>query len=315
MITLLTGDNSFAIQRELERCTKEFDGEVERVDGAELRAERLPELLVGTTLFAANRLVIIKNLSENNAAWVMLDDLLKRADAMGEVIFVEASPDKRTKTYKTLHKKAEIKEYNQWSEREAGKAETWVAEEARTMGLELDKKSVQMLVRRCVVPGVRAGGAVIDQWRLWHGLGKLSVLDEVTLATVEDVIETTPAENVFELLNAALAGDAKKVRQMVAALEMTDDPFKTMGLLSGQVFQLAVLSVTNLPSSAVAKDLGVHPYALGKLAPQAKKLGKAGVLKVVEAFTEADHNLKIGVSNPWLLIERALTKCALARRR
>jgi DNA polymerase III delta subunit len=71
-----------------------------------------------------------------------------------------------------------------------------------------------------------------------------------------------------------------------------------------------VLVVSDAPSADVAKDMGVHPYALSKLAPAAKRLGRTGAKKVVAAFAEADEAAKSSAADPWLLVERALIKVA-----
>ncbi|HEU4715546.1 MAG TPA: hypothetical protein VFS14_01825, partial [Candidatus Saccharimonadales bacterium] len=88
------------------------------------------------------------------------------------------------------------------------------------------------------------------------------------------------------------------------------DAYRLLGLLSGQAVQLAVLTLADKPSAEVAKDTGVHPYALSKLAPAARRLGRVGAKKVVTAFAEADEASKSSAADPWLLVERALMKVA-----
>jgi DNA polymerase-3 subunit delta len=150
-----------------------------------------------------------------------------------------------------------------------------------------------------------------DQWLLYQALQKLSVLDRVTPEVITEVIEANPVENVFDLFESALRGNARKVSHMIQTLELTEDPYRLFGLLSGQAFQLAALAVAgDKPSAEVAKDLGVHPYGLGKLTTYARSLGRSGAKKVIAAFAEADAGMKTSATEPWLLIERALIKVA-----
>ena len=284
----------------MRRIAAAFDGAVERVDGETLELKQLPDLLMGATLFADKRLVVVKNLSENKAVWGGLPEWLGRVSDDIHLVLVEAKPDKRTKTYKELQKAATVYESKLWTERDAGRAEQWVVEEAKSLEFALDKKSAHALVARVGV----------DQWLLSQALQKLAVVGDVSPGVIEDLIEPNPAENVFNLFEAALRGNAPKVRQMIQTLELTEDPFRLFGLLSGQAFQLAALAVTDAPSSVVASDFGAHPFALGKLAPFAKTLGKPGAKKVIAAFAEADAGMKTSVAEPWLLIERALMKVA-----
>lgn len=300
MITVLTGENSFEIDREVRRIVAGFHGTPERVDGVGLVLRQVPDLLMGATLFAEKRLVIIKNLSENKTVWADFADWLPRVSDDIELVLVEPKPDKRTKTYKELQKVATVREYKPWGERDASKAEQWVQAEAQAEGVQLDAKLARLLVERVGV----------DQWALAAALYKLAVLDTVTPEVIADVIESNPSENVFQLFDAALRGDSRQVRDMLATLELTEDPYRLFGLLSGQAFQLAVLANADKPSGEVAKDIGAHPFVLSKLTSHAKRLGAGGVRRIVRAFAEADHRLKTSVAEPWIVIEGLLQKVA-----
>jgi DNA polymerase-3 subunit delta len=300
MITMLTGENSFEVTRAIKKLVDDFDGIAEKIDGSELDKKQLPDLLAGATLFADKRLVIIKNLSENKSLWTDFVDFLPRISDDIHVVLVESKPDKRTKTYKELQKIAKVEEFASWSERDTKKAEIWVTEEAKRLEFTCDTKSAETLVRR----------VGIDQWRLYGALEKLSLLDEVTPAVIENVIESNPTENVFHLFEAALKSDMTKVQHMIRTLQLTEDPYRLFGLLSGQVFQLTALVISEKPSSEVAKDIGVHPYALSQLSSHAKNLGRNKVKKLVNIFADTDADMKSLGIEPWILIERALIKTA-----
>ena len=299
MVTLITGDNTFEIERAVDAMVTRFDGEAERIDGSTVEFKQLPDLLMGATLFADKRLVIIKNLSENKDVWAAFGDWLPRISDDIEVVLVEPKPDKRTVTYKELKKQAQIIEVMQWLDRDVAKAEKWVLDEAKIMGASLDTKCAQVLVRR----------VGLDQWQLFHALEKLALVDKVTVEVIESLIDANPAENVFNLFDAALRGDGVKVTEMVRTLELTEDPYRLFALLSGQAFQLAAV-VASGPSDNVAKDFGIHPYAVSKLVPGARRLGRSGVKKIIHAFAKADDDMKLSRAEPWLLIERALMKVA-----
>jgi DNA polymerase-3 subunit delta len=296
MITILVGENSFEVERAIKQIASEFNGVAERIDGSVLELRQLPDLLMGVTLFAERRLVIIKNLAENTAVWPFLPEWLARVSDDITLLLVEEKLDKRTKTYKDLQKNADIREFKAWGERDGGEAEKWLLQEAKTLGIALDKMHARLVVNRVGV----------DQWLLHSALQKLMSAGELSTELIENSIDANPAENVFDLLDAALRGNTRKVQTMIANLELTEDPYRLFGLLSGQVFQLAVLSVAELPSAEVAKDIGVHPYGLTKLLPYAKDLGRGGVKKIVAAFAGADSEMKTSAAEPWLLIERAL---------
>ena len=74
MIILLTGTNSFAIRQTLDTLVTNFLNKngahaLERVDGESFDALRLPELLQGASLFASERLVLLRDASKNKLLW------------------------------------------------------------------------------------------------------------------------------------------------------------------------------------------------------------------------------------------------------
>ena len=294
-VLLLTGDNSFEIEREVARIIDDSHVVAERIDGSELEQRDLPDLLMGATLFASKRLIIIKNLSENKIIWLVFGDWLSRISDDTQLVLVEPKPDKRTTTYKALQKQATVSEFKVWGERDTATAEKWAIAEAKKMGFSLDTKSAQVFVARIGM----------DQWQLYHGLEKLLLAGDSSVEMIEAIIDAKPSENVFNLFDAALRGDRQKVSDMLKTLELTEDPYRLFGLLSGQAFQLTAVAVA-APGDEIAKDFGVHPYAVSKLQTVAKKLGRAGARKVIEAFAKADDDMKISRGEPWLLIERTL---------
>lgn len=300
MITLLTGENTFEIEQEIKQIIAGFDGYVERVDGSELDPRNLPDLITAATLFADKRLVIIKNLSENKVIWPDFSKWLPRLADDIELVLIDTKLDKRTVTYKDLKKVAKVIEYPAWTDRDESKATSWVAHQAEIIGVKLNTKSVQLLVRRVGV----------DQWSLLNALEKLALVDTVTDDLIELIIDAKPSENVFNLFDAALRGDRAKVAQMIHTLELTEDPYRLFALLSGQAFQLAALAVSD-PSDSVASDLGVNPYAVSKLSSAAKKLGRSGAREVIRSFARADDDIKLSRAEPWVLIERALMQLSL----
>jgi DNA polymerase-3 subunit delta len=301
MITLLIGENSFENERELRTLAASFSGVPEMIDGNDLTVGQLPDLLMGMTLFAEKRMVIIKSLSDNKALWNSFSTWIDHLSNDVHLVLVEPKPDKRTKTYKDLQKAADVHESKVWTERDAGVVERWTVAEAKRIGFALGQANARVLV----------GLVGVDQWLLFQALEKLAVVDPVTPQVIEALIEGNPTENVFLLFEAALKGESSRVEKMLGVIELTEDAYRLLGLLSGQAVQLAVLVVAaDKPDSEVAKDIGVHPYAIAKLAPFARKIGRAGARTIVMAFAEADEAVKTSAADPWLLIERALMKIA-----
>ena len=288
------------MNRALEKLAQDFAGDLTRVDGSDIAYERLVELTSSLSLLAEKRMVVIRDLSSNKTVWATFGERLDRVSEDTQVVLVEPGVDKRTGTYKKLQKVADVRTFAAWTDRDTGKAETWAIEQAKQLGIGMDKKSAQLLVRRVGT----------DQWQLYHALEKLGVLDVVNPEVIESVIEAQPSENVFELLDAALRGDAAKIAKTIRGLQLSEDPYRVLALLSSQGFQFAALAVADEPPAQVAKDIGAHAFALSRMSSHAARLGRRGAKKVIAALAEADTDSKSTATDTWLLIERALMKIA-----
>ena len=294
MIHYLYGENSFAIERELAKLVSNFANVPEKIDGERLELRDLPDVFAGQTLFASERLVVIRGLADNKPVWGELENYLNRVSDDIMIVLIDAKPDKRTRTYKVLQKVATMHEAKIMSDREA---RVWVGGFAKQeFGLRLDSSRANLIVDR-------AGS---DQWALYHALQKLSVFDEITTELITEIIDASPQENVFLLLDSALRGNQEKVGQVIRALEATEDGFRTFGLLSSQVVSLIALSLAG-PNDNVAKDFGASPFALQKLRGFAEHLTPARRRRIMTIFAAADSELKLGVE-PWLVITKSLVK-------
>ena len=297
MIRLVTGDNTFAINEALKQKVASFAGEVETFDGSDLTTHELADITTGQTLFTQRRFVVIKQPSECRELWGDAAKWFEKLSSDDTVVLVEPGVDKRTAAYKWLQKNAEIEEFPAWTERDHYKAVQWVSEEAKRRGIILSKKQVERTV-------VRAG---YDQWALHHALEKLALADEINDELIDGVIETTPTENVFALLETVLSGNQGELMRMLEILRQTEEPYRVFGLLASQVQQLALLKFADRPVAQVARDIGARsPYMLQKIETRAKSLPQSKVKATLQAFATADTRLKTTDNEPWAIIESLL---------
>lgn len=295
MITLLTGDNSFEVREALQALVDGFDGMPERVDGSQLELRQLPDLLMGGTLFAEKRLVVISDLSTNSALWQKLPDWLPRVSDDVHLVLIDEKPDKRTVSYKALKEAANVQEFATWTDRDQQKAEQWLEARAKSQSVVLDKKTVHHIVTRVGV----------DQWQLANALEIISLLDDITPEKIDQTIVANESENVFELFEAALGGDRAALQERLRTLELQEDPYALFALLSSQAFSLAAVTYAD-DTQNPAKDFAIHPFVVSKLSRHAKRLGKPAVSRIVKQFAQTDADMKISKAEPWLLIERLL---------
>jgi len=287
MVYLLTGENTFEIERQLKKLVAGYDGDVERIDGEELSIDRLPDLLSGITLFSSQRLVVIKSASGNKSLWATLSEWLEKG-VDNDLVLVETHPDKRTKTYKWLEKNAEVTTCKELQPFEAAQ---WVQKEAKERGLEISRASAEFLVDY----------VGIDQWRLDSELNKLLLSGRtVSEEVIRDIAEPTPQATSFELLDAAFRGQTKEMERLFETVSRQEDAYMFFGLLAGQIYALALIKTAKgKRPDEIAKATGVHPFVLQKVARLADMMTLSTLHKLTDRLAELDANMKSRAVEPW----------------
>lgn len=303
MIITLTGSNNFAIDQDLTTLARQFQashGEhsIEKVDGEICSPSRLPDLLTGATLFAADRMVVMRNVSQNKLLWEALSDWLPKVPNETTLIIVEPLPDKRTKTFKSLKKLSDFRGYAELSEAELI---PWLQKVTTKLGGNIDAKTAKFLVQSV--------GAKQEQ--LWQELQKLvSYQSQITAQTVDILVEPTLSVNVFELLDSSLGGKPKKMQAILMRLRNNEDPYKIFGLLVSQLYTAAVVASTRQKDTdIIAKEASLHPYVVRKT--QVLAINQDKTRKLVGLVAELDNRLKSGSADPWLLLEQCLNKISI----
>ena len=298
MIHLLYGENEFVKRQRLGELIS--DSEVQRYDGEDLQLGRLNDVLLAQSLFTADEIIVLRELSANSEVWSALPELAEKVDRT--IILLEIKPDKRTKTYKWLTKNAKTEEFATFSDRQKPQLAKWLVERAKTQNVCLNAGQAEMLIDRLGY----------DQLRLDAVVNQLALAGGVTDEKIDAMVPLAKSESVFELFEAALKGDVQAVHRVIAYLEATDGDdgaYMTLGLLVSQLVSLNGL-VLSRDDSDVASDLGIHPYGLKKLAPLSRMLTTAKLGQINQALSVADRQMKTTNVSPWLLLEAALVKTA-----
>lgn len=306
MIKVLTGANSFAIRQALdamvaEQLNKYGVHSIDRIDGESIGVDDLTNLLQGVSLFAPERLVVMRSASNNKTLWDALGEWVERVPPGVMLVLVEPSPDKRTKTYKQLQKHAEVCDFPELTEPELAR---WLATAAGEAGGSIDAKTSMYLVNR----------VSIDQWRLYTELQKLIAFNsDITVESIDQLVELNPQATAFELLDCVLRGDIEKADDLLGRLRTTEDPYRLFGLLVSQVHVLAmVVSAAGKTADSIAKEAGVHPFVVRKMQPLVRDVTQARLRELILAVARTDINLKSSSVDAWVLVEQCLGRIVSA---
>lgn len=299
MISFLFGENHYQTRQELETIVGAFETKlaIERYDGEEVSSSGIDDMCAGPSLFAPQKLVIVEGLSRNKDGWALLGEKLENIPDETHLVIVEELPDKRTKTFKQLQKKAQVIETKSFTE---SQAIAWVQKEAKKRNIKLDHTLAKLLIDR----------VGLDQWQLHFALEKLRGLETATPQHIEDSTEATIESNIFSMVDAVVTKQPTKARTLMESLRMTEDAHLFFGLLAGQLFQLITLAVSHKSANEVAGDLKAHPYPLQKVERYARQLTKSEIKTIATYLGECDDRLKRSGMAPWVVVEQAIVKIA-----
>lgn len=299
MIQLFYGDNDFSLSRAVQNVRDKFvldhgEHSVRRLDADELSLGDLPQLLQGQSLFSEHFLSIIDGASSNKALWDQLFELMPNAtDA--DLLLVDPKPDKRTRTFKWLQKNATVLEFKNLDDRQI---RDWLHSEARSVGIELNGETTAFLMHH----------SGKDQWRLHNDIEKLSLSGKpITTKLIRDLIDPHPEASVFDLLDSIISGKQQQAIQILSIVSRSEDPYKFLGLLTSQLYALALcVHGGGRSSNQIATESGIHPYVAQRMLSLSHSVSKQRLDSMVECVKKCDSRLKSTGAQPWVLLEATI---------
>lgn len=287
MTITLTGANSFLLKSELDHLTHAFSAEhgdlaLEKLDGEEAPYDRITESIQSLPFLAIKKMVVLKTPGFNKQFAENIEDLLAGVPETTELIIVEPKLDKRLSYYKILKKKTDFREYQELDI--AGLA-NWLAKTAQNRGGQLKLADARYLVER----------AGANQQLLSNELNKLlSYRTAVTKETIDLLTDQTPQSTIFELLDAAFAGNAQRALALYGeqrALKV--EPQQILAMIAWQLHVVAVIKTAGQRSSdEVARDAKISPFVVRKSQSIARKLTLAELKQLVSNALRLDVRLK-----------------------
>lgn len=293
MITILTGENSFAWADALHRQVDSFVAEygdlaIERLDGEEASLANIQQALTSVPFLSTRQLVILRTPSKNKQFLEQFEQLLSTVADTTDVIIVEPKLDKRLTYYKFLKKQTNFHDFPELDQNTLAQwLTTFVTEREGSLRLS----DARYLVERV--------GA--NQQLLAHELDKLLLYNShVTRQTIDLLTDPTPQSTIFQLLEAAFAGHTKHTLNLYReqrALKV--EPQQIIAMLAWQLHVLALLKTAGERSTnQIAQEASMNPYVLRKSQTIAQKLSLAELKKLVANLSTIDKRLKRTMINP-----------------
>ncbi len=286
-IISLVGPNTYLLEQKLQQIKTDFIAEhtdlaVETIDGEEAELEQITQILESPSFLSPKKLVIIKRLGNNKKVAENLEDILPLATQETTLLFVEPKPDKRSVFYKTLKQKTNLEEFKELGEQELI---SWLTQEAKTRGGSLKPADARFLVERIS----------LQQQALHNELVKLlDYQSEITRTSIENVTEPNITGTIFNLLDAAFAGNAKKTLELYEAQRAQKiEPPIILSMIVWQLHAVAIVKAGKGKSSdAIAKEAGLSPFVVSKSTRIASKLSRAELQDLLHRLSAIDRQIK-----------------------
>jgi len=287
MITTLTGENDVLRQDALRQIVDAFVAEhgdmaLERLDGEEVSYERIHEAAQSLPFLVPRKLVVLRSPGTNKEFAEKFEQFVGDIAETNDLVIVEPKLDKRLSYYKQLKKLTDFKEF---SVLDANGLVRYLADYAKGQGGVLKPNDARLLVDRV--------GA--NQLILQHETDKLLAYSpNITRESIELLTERTPQSSVFELLDAAFAGNAKRAMMLYAeqrALQV--EPQQVLAMLVWQLHILAIVKTAGQRSGdMIAKEAKLSPFTIRKTQGLAGRISLAQLKKLVHDLREFDVRLK-----------------------
>lgn len=287
MIYTLSGANSFALKAELDKLVRAFVQEhgefaLERLDGEEASIDAMRASIESLPFLTPRKLVVLREPSRQKAFTEAISDILAAVSDSTDLIIFEPKLDKRLSYYKTLKKETDFRDF---PELDANGLAQWATMYVQERKGKLSPAQARMLVDR--------NGP--NQQMLQNELDKLLAFDlNITQASVEALVDRLPQSTVFELLDAAFAGKAKRAMQLYyeqRALKV--EPQAIIAMLAWQLHILVVVKAAgNKPAPDVAKAAKLNPFVARKSQGLVKTVPMSRLKQLVHELLQLDIRLK-----------------------
>jgi DNA polymerase-3 subunit delta len=167
---------------------------------------------------------------------------------------------------------------------------SWILARARSEGGELTREAAHALAS--VEADPRALGNEIRKL--------LTYVDYARAVEAADVENLTPAggeARIFDLVDAIGQRRGQPATRQLHRLLEKEDPLYVLGMIVRQ-FRLILLAKEMLAARAdeaeIAKTLGVHPYAAGKVCAQARNFSLSDLEHIYRRLLDYDVDIKTG---------------------
>ncbi len=272
-------------------------------EGKDVNPRAVIDMAETLPFFADRRVLMIENSGFFKNKCDELADYVAVLPESTCLIFVETEIDKRNRLYKEVKKNGRVVEFGT----QKGEVLTkWILGMLKKEGRNVTRETLQTFL-------TKTGS---DMQLIKNELDKLVSYTEgrdvITIADVEHVCVTQTTNKIFDMVNAIAEGRQKKALELYEdLLALKEPPMRILFLIArqfNQLYQLKLLAKEGMPSSEIAKQAGIMPFAMKKYQAQAKSFELEELRTAVEECVASEEAVKTGAMNDRLSVELLIMK-------
>ncbi len=287
MITTLCGENDAERLREQARIVDAFVAEhtdmgLERIDGDTAAYDRMLEAVQSLPFLVSRKLVVLHGPSLNKDFIERFEDFSAAAIEQTDVLIIEGKLDKRTAYYKQLKK---LTDFHEFAVLDAPGLAAFAVRYAKEQGGSLQPADARYLVERTGT----------NQLSLQHELDKLFTYEpKIVRAAIDLLTDEVPQSKIFDLLDAAFAGDTRRLLALYADQRAQEvEPQQIVAMLVWQLYIFVVIKAGQGKSAAeLAKAARLNPYVVEKSQRVLRNLPMARLRQMVTDLRTLDVRSK-----------------------
>ncbi len=251
---------------------------VEQIDCTEVELDRLGSAFNNLNLLSSEKLLILRQPSQNPAIAAALPDLIDNKPDTTQVLIVEPNIDKRSSLYKYLKYSTDFKQMNDLDK--SGLVD-WLIDFSVSHQAKLSRLDAEYLVSRVGQ----------NQERLANEIKKLAAFSPVIdRSTINQLTEASLSSSIFELIEAAFSGNKSQALKLYEEQRLMHvEPNQIIAMIAWQlhIFLLIKVAPAKRPDD-LAREAAIKPYVINKSWATAKRLAYPKLYGMVDQLLQID---------------------------
>ncbi len=272
-------------------------------EGKEIDPEEIISLADTMPFFAEKRLIVVENSLFFKNASPQLSEAVKDLPESTCLVFVESEVDKRGKLYKAVKDAGRVIECATQDEKSLL---YWIAGRVKREGMKIRESTARYLLDKTGP----------DMENLSHEMDKLFAYamgeTEVTVADIDAICTTNVTDKVFAMVDAVAKKEQEEALNLYYdLLALREAPMRILYLLTRQfrlLLEVKSLKKRGQEKQAIAKTIGVKPFAAGKYIDQCRAFSSRQLEDILEDAAQTEELVKTGRLNDRMSVELFIVK-------